>query len=69
MPLKDFTKAEAAQWVRQELAKTTTPQQIKDRIESEEKFQKELEEVDLGQSFPISRLAHKELIIRLKAQL
>jgi hypothetical protein len=66
--MKDFTPAQAARWVAQQLASTTRrgPAAVRERIKSEESFVKRYAELGLPDDLPISSGAHKTLIEELK---
>lgn len=63
--MKDFTKAQAASWVRQEAAKHTTPESRAERIAYE------IKTADMMRSmhgrFPNSDAAHEALVAVLRA--
>lgn len=62
--MKDFTKAQALQWVAQESMKATTPEKIAARIKSERTMIAVAATMD--PPLPNSAWAHRELLRRLE---
>lgn len=64
--MKDFTPAQADQWIVQELAKHPTPDSVRARLATEEKTMQMAEKYGLLGKTPNSDRAHKELIVALR---
>lgn len=69
MPAKDFTPAQAAQWVKQEARLYTTNDMRLGRILNEEKFLDMLDAYGMAGKLPVSEQAHRDLIRHLKDNL
>ena len=62
--IKDFTAKQAANWIKQEAAKHTTPASRQERIAGEIKFMEMMK--SMRGRFPVSDAAHEGLIAVLR---